>query len=152
MALTSKPNRRWTNTSLPRYVRSLFLALGLVYVLGAVGFCQWVQREYVRSWQLQRDFWQQVVQLSPDATANWSIIVTGPPAPASKVLATNSWADVLTCRELFSAPLNYVHLGYIGPAAKIHREGSNILWQPEYWGGPIERLDESKSEPSHSYG
>lgn len=135
----------WLGTAArPKFVRPLVCALGLAYLVAAVGFCQWVQREYVRSWQLQRDFWRQVVTLSPEARDGWAIIVVGSPAPASPVIATNSWADTLLCRTLFNTKVDFAHLGYLGSAMQFAHEHGTVQWTPEYWTKEFKELDEHK--------
>ncbi len=128
----------------PRFLRGAAYALGLVYLMGSVGFSQWVQREYARSWQLQQAFWRQVVTLTPEARDGWSVMVVGPPAPASPVIGTNSWADILVYRGLLNADVDFGQLDSLGSAAKLTRNDGTLEWTPEFWTGKFKTIDENK--------
>ncbi len=128
----------------PRFLKIGAYTLGVVYVIGSVGFSQWVQREYARSWQLQQTFWRQVVTLTPDALDGWSVIVVGPPAAASPVIGTNSWADTLVYRALLQADVDFGQLEYLGSAIKLTRQGGTLQWTPEFWTGKVRTIDENK--------
>lgn len=136
----------------PGFLRKLSSVIGIIYLSGSLSFCQWVQKEYVRSWELQKNFWRQVVQLCPEVGPGWSIIVNGSPSPTSPIMQTNSWADILTCRALYSAPVNFAHLGYLGDAIKLQRRDGALWWDPEYWSGSMVKLDGHKLALLHSSG
>jgi len=128
----------------PRSLTRVAVALGLVYVIGSVGFSQWVQREYARSWLLQQTFWRQVVTLTPEAGDGWSVIVVGPQAPSAAVMFTNSWADTLAYRALVNADVDFGQLDFLGPAAKLTRQNGTLQWTPQFWNGNLRTIDEDK--------
>lgn len=132
-----------------RVLRWSLSALGLVAFVGMLSYDQWIQREYVRSWGLQRGFWRQVLQLTPEADGGYSILITGHPFPTSPVMYTNSWADTLVFKALLAdrpnqEPIYLAHLGTVGGAIKFRKEDDVILWNPEFWSGNEVRMNPDK--------
>jgi hypothetical protein len=112
-----------------------------------LSYNQFVQREYVRMWRVQGDFWQQVIALSPDTDSLTTILVVGSVSPErSDVIQANSWADHETCLRLFGVDAagngpQFSHLGVLLDAVPFRRVDSGVEWKPEYWGGPYRRID-----------
>lgn len=136
-------------TPLPKIPRWFLSALGLAAFIGMLSFDRWIQREYVRSWELQRDFWRQVLQLTPEADGGYSILVTGRPFLTSPVMHTNSWADSLVFQTLLAnrrspEPVHFAHLGAVGRSIRFHKEGDIILWNPEFWSRNEVKLNPDK--------
>jgi len=134
-----------------------------LWLIGIVGL--WVgalllyqdfnQREYVRAWRIQQDFWRQVATLSPEAGPDWSIIVTGDVTRQRRVIASNSWADFHLARELFNPDPTantpaFAHLGVIGHLVHFENNDGNWEWNPRFWGGPPDPLDRNRLILLHS--
>jgi hypothetical protein len=133
------------SSALHHWLRKAFLICISLFFFGAMLYSNWVQRGYVHSWTLQRDFWGQVYTLCPDVGNGWSIIVTGNPAKTTPVMATNSWADILASRAVFGANINYAHIGVLGSSIKLSRNSKGVaMWTPEFWTGKEEPIDENK--------
>jgi hypothetical protein len=139
--------RPWVAT-----VRWTLAGAGLIYFVGALSYDQWIQREYARSWSLQRNFWRQVIDLSPEADGGYSILVTGTKFPSSAAILTNSWADHLVCLGLFDDrtnpdPIGFAHLAHLGRngvKVRFRRDGDTIRWNPEFWNGSESTLNPRK--------
>jgi len=118
---------------------------GFAFV-GLFSYHQYIQAEYVRSWGLEKQFWSQIVELAPDMDGS-SVIVTGSPEPhISPVIGSNSWADDEACQRIFGVNAagklpHFAHLGILGPAVVFRKSGSQVEWDPEYWGGPFITID-----------
>jgi hypothetical protein len=127
--------RRWSTIVV---IAGLFLTLS---------YNQFVQREYVRMWRVQRDFWQQVMALSPDIDYSTTVLVAGNvSSEQSDVIQANSWADYETCLRLFGVDAagngpQFTHLGVLGGTVPFRRADSGVEWKPQYWGGPYRRID-----------
>jgi hypothetical protein len=94
-----------------------WLALGLnrraaaavlsAYVALMVGYYVTIERDFVRSWQLQRAFWQQVVACCSDLQDGTVLLYTLTSAEEPTFIFTNSWADPLILDETFAFPKNW---------------------------------------------
>ena len=137
-AAIARRSRTWRTWSIVFAMAGLFLTLS---------YNQFVQREYVRMWRVQRDFWQQVIALSPDADSLTTILVAGSVSPErSDIIQANSWADYETCLRLFGVDAagngpQFTHLGVLGGTVPFRRVNSGVEWKPQYWGGPFRRID-----------
>ena len=135
IARRSRTCKRWS---------TMFVVAGLFLTLS---YNQFVQREYVRMWRVQRDFWQQVIALSPDTDFLTTILVAGNVSPErSDIIQANSWADHETCLRLFGVDAagngpQFTHLGVLWDSVPFRRVDSGVEWKPQYWGGPYMRID-----------
>jgi hypothetical protein len=135
IARRSRTWRRWS---------TVFVLVGLFLTLS---YNQFVQREYVRMWLVQRHFWQQVIALCPDIDSSTTILVAGTVSPErSDIIAANSWADYETCRRLFGVDAagngpQFTHLGVLQGTVPFRRVDSGVEWKPQFWGGPYRRID-----------
>src|SRR5207253_2329686 len=83
------------------------LALLAGYFGLAVGYYVTIERDFVRSWQLQRAFWQQVVACCSDVSDGTVLLYTLNPADEPTFIFTNSWADPLVLGETFAFPSSW---------------------------------------------
>jgi len=56
-----------------------------------IGFGSLVQRDYVASWQHQKSFWQQIVDLVPDLEKGTVILVEPDNLPETRYIGSNTW-------------------------------------------------------------
>jgi hypothetical protein len=135
---------------------AIWLTVAVSVWVGALFLYQdFIQREYVRAWNIQRNFWYQVGTLAPEAAPGWTIIVTGSPAAQSPIIASNSWADFCVGSQLFNpdpfantlafahfanTPA-FAHLGMIGSLVEFRHQVGGWEWKPRFWGGPFESID-----------
>lgn len=122
-----------------------------VWLASMVAYHHFIQREYARTWTMEKAFWRQVMTLAPEAGPGWTVIVDGVQAEASTVICANSWADYHVFRLIFTPGLEaggaaFSHLGYLGgpSVVRFQRVDDRVEWRPRYWGGPIERIDEER--------
>jgi hypothetical protein len=114
------------------------LIAGVLFV-GLCSYHVFLQSEYARVWQIERNFWTQVVALTPDITRECSVMVQGSLDPrASNVILANSWAD----EEAYWRILG-IYDGRDGPffahlesRTLFRKRGAILEWQPEYWNAP----------------
>jgi hypothetical protein len=74
------------------------------YLTLAVGYYMTIERDFVRSWQLQRAFWQQVAACCSDLQDGTVVIYELPPTVPTTFIFTNSWADPLVLDQTFRFP------------------------------------------------
>jgi len=77
------------------------------YLALAVGYYVTIERDFVRSWQLQRSFWQQVVACCSDLQDGTVLLYTLTSAEEPTFIFTNSWSDPLILGETFAFPANW---------------------------------------------
>ncbi|MBV9598421.1 MAG: hypothetical protein JOZ87_16360 [Chloroflexi bacterium] len=82
------------------------VAIALIsgYLALAVGYYVTIERDFVRSWQLQREFWQQVQACCSDLQDGTVLLYTLSSAEEPTFIFTNSWADPLILGETFAFP------------------------------------------------
>ncbi|MBV9579252.1 MAG: hypothetical protein JO057_11755 [Chloroflexi bacterium] len=85
------------------------LAIALIsgYLALAVGYYVTIERDFVRSWQLQREFWQQVQACCSDLQDGTVLLYTLSSAEEPTFIFTNSWADPLILGETFAFPTTW---------------------------------------------
>jgi len=119
----------------------IILAFGLI---STISNARLVQDGYVATWQTEKGFWQQILNMAPDLDKNSTVIVYGTPAPTQTlpVVMANSWADYFACRALYNFALPYDsdegvkfgHLGVIPELWNFKIKGTTIIaWTPRYW-------------------
>jgi hypothetical protein len=77
------------------------------YVALAAGYYVTIERDFMRSWQLQRAFWQQVVACCSDVSDGTVLLYTLNPADEPTFIFTNSWSDPLVLGETFRFPVSW---------------------------------------------
>src|SRR4029450_11211416 len=78
---------------LMRFPPRLAAALVGVYMALAVGYYVTIERDFMRSWQIQRGFWQQVAACCSDLQDGTVLIYETLPTVPTTFIFTNSWAD-----------------------------------------------------------
>jgi len=87
----------------PRVATALIAA----YLAVAVGYYVTIERDFTRSWQLQRAFWQQVVGCCSDLQDGTVLLYELNPADEPMFIFTNSWADPLVLSQTFTFPASW---------------------------------------------
>jgi hypothetical protein len=85
----------------------LAIALISAYLALAVGYYVTIERDFVRSWQLQRAFWQQVQACCSDLQDGTVLLYTLTSEEEPTFIFTNSWADPLILGETFAFPTSW---------------------------------------------
>jgi hypothetical protein len=85
----------------------LAIALISAYLALAVGYYVTIERDFIRSWQLQRAFWQQVQACCSDLQDGTVLLYTLTSGEEPTFIFTNSWADPLILGETFAFPKDW---------------------------------------------
>jgi hypothetical protein len=119
------------------------------YFTVLAGYHVLVQREYVRSWAAQGEFWQDVAAECPDVRPGTIILYPLVP-PVSTMVHQQEWADYMTFKHLFAVPAEWGapprafpvgHKTWGPPAdyarydwSEVERVGDQLYWK--HWVGP----------------
>ena len=98
------------------------LLLLACYFSGLTGFHYLVQRDFRKSWSIQRSFWSSVLELCPDL-ADGTILIHEDEAQPTRYIETNSWGDPYALREIFDFPASWKQPPRLFSVAKV--------WQTE---------------------
>jgi hypothetical protein len=72
-----------------------------------IGFGFIVQRDYQNSWQLQKGFWGQVVDLAPDISKGTVILVDPEGLQDGKYIGANTWNLPMVLEQVFNFPTTW---------------------------------------------
>jgi hypothetical protein len=86
---------------------SIGAALLGVYLALAAGYYVSIERDFIRSWQLQRIFWQEVAACCSDLQDRTIVLYELEPTIPTTFIFTNSWADALVLREVYAFPATW---------------------------------------------
>jgi hypothetical protein len=102
------------------------------YFALAVGYYVTIERDFIRSWQLQRAFWQQVNACCSDLRDRTVLIYTLDPADEPTFIFTNSWADPLILSETFAFPKTWSNPPRLFSLTewqnRVEAEGDHLRW------------------------
>jgi hypothetical protein len=117
-------------------VMSLLVGLFILYAFH-------IQSGYAVAWEIERRFWRRVVELCPDITPNTRVILVGTEPRQNEFITSNSWADPLVLRELFTWSPGPLFCYYSGTAkaVDVRFENGQITWNPFFWGDQREILN-----------
>lgn len=89
--------------------RQRWVGVGLLSVFFAllVGYGFLIQRDYTLGWQYQREFWQQLVTLAPDAGADTVILVDPAGLPDSRQIGANTWNLPRILNQIYQIPAEW---------------------------------------------
>jgi hypothetical protein len=118
-------------------------ALG-AYLCLLAGFHVGVQREYVRAWVAQGEFWKDVAEQCPDVKPG-TVILYPLVTPRSEMVREQEWADYMVFRHLFAVPADWAtpprafpvgHLSWGVPPNyegydwnEVERAGDKLYWK-----------------------
>jgi hypothetical protein len=102
-----------------------------------------IQAGFAAAWDQERRFWRSIVQVCPDLTSNTRVILVGTEPRQNEFIASNSWADPLVLRQLFTWSPGPVFCYYSGTvkAVDVRFENGQITWNPFWWGDQREILN-----------
>jgi hypothetical protein len=119
----------WLLLSVRPRIASVLLA---TYFALAVGYYVTIQRDFMRSWQLQRAFWQQVAACCSDLQDGTILVYELNPSDETTFIFTNSWADPLVLGETFVFPKTWANLPRLFSLTtwldRIQPEGDHLRW------------------------
>jgi hypothetical protein len=113
----------------PRVATGLLAA----YLALAVGYYVTIERDFMRSWQLQRGFWQQVVACCSDLQDSTVLLYELTLADESTTfIFTNSWADPLVLGETFAFPPGWANPPRLFSLTqwldRVQPDGDHLRW------------------------
>ena len=131
-------------TSKGTALRILTITLYCITLISLVSYSIYIQEGFANSALTQKNFWQDILRLAPDAKIGTSIIVAGSPAPEAlpHVILANSWADFYACRAMYGqstdlddiGSVQFGHLGINPELWDFKIDHSNIvMWRPRFW-------------------
>ena len=103
------------------------------YLALAVGYYVTIERDFMRSWQLQRGFWQQVVACCSDLQDGTVLLyeLNATDEPTTFIF-TNSWADPLVLGETFAFPPAWANPPRLFSLTqwvnRVEPEGDHLRW------------------------
>jgi len=107
-------------------------ALIACYLAAAVGYYVTIEHDFMRSWQLQRAFWQQVVACCSDLQDGTILLYELNPADEPTFIFTNSWADPLILGETFAFPSRWSNpprlFGLTQWLDRVYPDGDHFVW------------------------
>jgi len=130
--------------SSPRKKRLAIVALAAFFALMA-GFGLVVQRSYVRAWELQREFWSDVIRLCPDLEDGLVILVEPGGLEDPRFIYANHWnlprvlAQVLTFPQEWEEPPRVYRLmagwesNLVTEAGRLRLDSSTVLAPPSLY-------------------
>jgi hypothetical protein len=106
-------------------------ALG-AYLGLAAGYYVTIERDFVRSWQIQRAFWQQVAACCSDLQDGTVLLYELPPEEPTRFIFTNSWGDALVLAETFRFPGQWTTPPRLFSLTtwqeRVHDDGYGLQW------------------------
>ena len=110
--------------------------LAVVLLAGYVGLCVGyyvtIERDFIRSWQLQRAFWQQVDACCSDIGDGTVLLYALRGDDEPTFIFTNSWADPLVLGETFAFPREWANPPRLFSLTqlddRIRVEGDHLEW------------------------
>lgn len=119
----------WLLLSIRPRVATAILAC---YLATAVGYYVTIERDFMRSWQLQRAFWQQVVACCSDLQDGTILVYELNPSDEPTFIFTNSWADPLVLGETFAFPSTWANpprlFGLVQWLDRVQPDGDHLRW------------------------
>jgi hypothetical protein len=94
----------WAWIKTKKSIRPLFFFLLIGYLAVTVGNRFSIQQDFVKSWAYQKQFWQEIVELTPDVKDGTIIFVVNHNLPEEHYIESNSWADYFIYGQLFEFP------------------------------------------------
>jgi hypothetical protein len=108
------------------------VALIACYLAAAVGYYVTIERDFMRSWQLQRAFWQQVVVCCSDLQDGTVLLYELNPSDEPTFIFTNSWADPLILGETLAFPPGWSNpprlFGLTQWLDRVYPDGDHLVW------------------------
>ncbi len=89
------------------WVRRAVLGILALHFAILLGYRHTIQNDFVRSWQLQRWYWSNLVAQTPDLIDATVVLVDGTAMPMTRYIRTNSWCDPLLLPLLFRIPADW---------------------------------------------
>jgi len=102
------------------------------YLALTVGYYVTIEHDFMRSWQLQRAFWQQVVACCSDLQDGTVLIYTLSSSEEPTFIFTNSWADPLVLGETFAFPSSWRNpprlFSLTEWQSRVQADGDHLEW------------------------
>jgi hypothetical protein len=116
-----------------RFAPKLAPVLLSAYLALAVGYQLTIARDFIRAWQLQRGFWQDVAACCSDLQDSTVLLYELDPAgPETTFIFPNSWADALVLDETYGFPSSWANsprlFSLTDWRARVEPEGDHLRW------------------------
>jgi len=118
--------------------KNITLILLSIYFSMLAGFHYVVQTDYVKSWDIQRSFWKQVIELAPDLHNDSVILIKkdGEGVNNTKYIYAYSWASVAIPSKIYNIPnssyTNRAELFFISTSLQktFNVRNNKLFWTP----------------------
>ena len=112
------------------------VVISLLFAL-FIGYGRIIQKDFITSWEIQRDFWKQVIELCPDMEEGTSIVVDRKDLPETYYIYSHSWASPVILEDLYKFPDEWVInprliIDENNPFGEILTVDSRIFFKPRY--------------------
>jgi len=123
--------------------RAVFVGVISVYFSLLAGFSYVVQKDYVRSWNYQKEFWKPVIALVPDITKDSAVFysVRNADFKQTKYVLSHSWGDWVTLESLYDfGGHRATRFNYLRPemAKSFRMKNGKLHFQQPLIGGGFE--------------
>jgi hypothetical protein len=119
----------WALLSIKPQVAAAVLA---GYVALMVGYYVTIERDFIRSWQLQRTFWQQVAACCSDLQDGTILLYTLSSSEEPTFIFTNSWSDPLILGETYAFPSGWSNPPRLFSLTewknRVYVDGDHLSW------------------------
>ncbi|MBN2215306.1 MAG: hypothetical protein JW723_13795 [Bacteroidales bacterium] len=117
-----------------RHVFTIIISLVLSFL---IGYGRVIQKDFMKSWEIQKDFWRQVVELCPDLEEGTAIVVDREDLPETEYIYSHSWSDPVVLEDLFRFPDSWetnprLIIDEKNPFGEITTVNGKIFYKPRY--------------------
>jgi len=128
-----------------KYIRYFTYISLFIISITLINYSFIVQKSYIKSWEIQKNFWNQVFHLCPDIDETKTVMVIGSIDESNKysVIMSNSWADYYACRSFIESKNSVdnepgLNFGFIGAVPEvlnfvINENHEIVSWAPRFW-------------------
>lgn len=96
-----------TNASKGRAMKVITFSVVSIYLSFLFVFNVIIQKDYSRSWEIQKDFWTEVKRLCPDlkdSTVVFAVQSENNKIRKTKYISSNSWLDPIILKQIYQFP------------------------------------------------
>lgn len=118
--------------ALLQWRRTVGIAVLAAYFALAVGYYVTIDRDFIRSWQLQRAFWRDVVACCSDLQDGTVLLYELQPSDETTFIFTNSWGDALVLSETLRFPASWTDpprlFSLTDWQSRVAPSGDHLIW------------------------
>ncbi|MBI9051791.1 MAG: hypothetical protein JEZ00_20400 [Anaerolineaceae bacterium] len=97
----------WRMLAHKKLFRNISLVLLAGYISVVIGNRYSIQQDFVKSWNFQKQYWNDVIELIPDVDDGTIVFVVNHHLPEEHYILSNTWTDFIILGELIDFPENW---------------------------------------------